>query len=78
MKFFLQRKLDASRLCFRNFPGGPLVKSLPSNAGDTGSIPGWGMKITQTEGLLRLCAITKRSPHNTTKILHAATDPRQQ
>ena len=25
--------------------GGPLVKSLPSSAEDTGSIPGWGAKI---------------------------------
>ena len=25
-----------------NFPGGPIVKNLPSNAGDTGSIPGPG------------------------------------
>ena len=24
------------------FPGGPVVKNLPANAGDLGSIPGWG------------------------------------
>ena len=24
----------------RDFPGGPVVKNLPSNAGDMGSIPG--------------------------------------
>ena len=24
------------------FPGGSVVKNLPANAGDTGSIPGWG------------------------------------
>ena len=24
----------------RDFPGGPVVKNLPSNAGDAGSIPG--------------------------------------
>ena len=29
----------------RDFPGGPEVKSLPGNAGDSGSIPGWGTKI---------------------------------
>ena len=23
-----------------DFPGGPVVKTLPANAGDTGSIPG--------------------------------------
>ena len=26
----------------RDLPGGPLVKSLPSNAGDVGLIPGHG------------------------------------
>ena len=29
-----------------DFPGGPVVKNMPSNAGDTGSIPGQGTKIT--------------------------------
>ena len=28
-----------------DFPGGPVVKTSPSNAGDVGSIPGWGPKI---------------------------------
>ena len=28
-----------------NFPGGPVVMPLPSNAGDTGLIPGWRTKI---------------------------------
>ena len=27
-----------------DFPGGPVVKTLPSNAGGAGSIPGWGAK----------------------------------
>ena len=26
----------------RGFLGGSIVKNLPANAGDTGSIPGWG------------------------------------
>ena len=26
----------------RDFPGGPVVKNLPDNAGDMGSSPGWG------------------------------------
>ena len=30
---------------FRDFPGGPVVKTLPSNAGRAGSIPGQGAKI---------------------------------
>ena len=29
----------------RDFPGGPVVKNLPCNAGNVGSIPGWGTKI---------------------------------
>ena len=27
---------------WRDFPGGAVVKNLPANAGDTGSIPGPG------------------------------------
>ena len=34
------------------FPGGPLVKNLPSNAGDVGWIPGWGTKIPLATGQL--------------------------
>ena len=30
----------------RDFPGGPAVNTLPSNAGSVGTIPGWGTKIT--------------------------------
>ena len=29
----------------RDFPGGPVVKTLPSNAGGAGSIPGQGAKL---------------------------------
>ena len=29
-----------------DFPGSPVVKTLPSNAGGVGSIPGQGAKIT--------------------------------
>ena len=28
-----------------DFPGGPVVKTLPSNAGGAGSIPGWGAGV---------------------------------
>ena len=28
-----------------DFPGSPVVKTSPSNAGGVGSIPGWGAKI---------------------------------
>ena len=42
-----------------DFPGNPVVKSLPSNAGDTGSIPDQGTKIPHVAGQL--------SPHATMK-----------
>ena len=32
---------------FRDFPGSPVVKTSPSNAGGAGSIPGQGTKIPQ-------------------------------
>ena len=42
----------------QDFPGGPVVKNLPSNAGDTGSIPGLGTRFPHAAGQL--------SPHATT------------
>ena len=42
----------------RDFPGGPVVKNLPSNAGDAGLIPGQGPKIPHAVGqLLSPCAL---------------------
>ena len=32
------------------FAGGPVVKNLPSNAGDSSSIPGQGTKIPHAAG----------------------------
>ena len=48
---------------FRNsflggFPGGPVVKNLTSNAGDSGLIPGWGTKILHTVRQLSPSATT--------------------
>ena len=42
----------------RDFPGGPVVKNPPYNAGDAGSIPGQGTKTPH--------AVGKLSPHATT------------
>ena len=42
----------------RDVPGGPVVKNLPSNAGDVCSIPGRGTKIPRAAGQL--------SPHAAT------------
>ena len=41
-----------------DFPGGPVVKNPPSNAGDVGSIPGQGTKIPHAAGQLNLHATT--------------------
>ena len=35
-----------SKECSQDFPGGPVVKNLPHNAGDVDSIPGQGTKIS--------------------------------
>ena len=37
-----RRQSQDSSLHLGDFPGGPGVKSLPANAGNTGSIPGLG------------------------------------
>ena len=42
-----------------SFPGGPVANSLASNAGDAGSIPGWGTKLAYTAEQLSLCATTR-------------------
>jgi len=36
-----------------DFPGSPVAKNPPSNAGDRGSIPGKGSKIPHVVGQLR-------------------------
>ena len=41
-----------------DFPDGPVVKNLPSNAGDEGSIPGRGPKIPHAAGQLSLRTTT--------------------
>ena len=53
---------------FRDFPCGSVVKNLPGNAGDMGSIPGQGTEIPcvaeQLSGVPQLenpCTATKRS-----------------
>ena len=32
------------------FPGGTVVKNMPANAGDMGSIPGWGRSPEEGNG----------------------------
>ena len=47
-----------------DFPGGPVVKNPPSNAGDMGSVPGRGTNIPHAAGQL--------SPFATLPSLHAS------
>ena len=47
-----------------DFPGGPVVKNPPSNAGDTGSIPGQGTKIPHAVGQMSLHATTTEPAHH--------------
>ena len=53
-----RRSLDVER---KNFPGSPVVKNLPSNAGDAGSIPGCRTKIPQVTGQLSPQAETREA-----------------
>ena len=43
---------------YKNFHGGPVVKSLPTNEGDTGLIPGPGPKIPHAMEQLSPCTTT--------------------
>ena len=40
---------DQKKCKSRDFPGGPVVKNLPSDAGEAGLIPGQGTKIPPAE-----------------------------
>ena len=51
----------------RDFPGGPVVKNPPYNAGDKGSIPGWGTKIPHAAGQLSPRAPQLRSLRTSTR-----------
>ena len=45
--------------CIEDFPGSPMVKNLPYNAGYVGLIPGWRTKIPRAEEQLSPCATTR-------------------
>ena len=53
-----ERERKSENICGGDFPGGPVVKNPPSNAGDAGSIPGWGTKIPHALGQLSVGATT--------------------
>ena len=46
----LRHLAKANRCRAMDFPGGPVVKTLPSNAGGVGPIPCWGAKIPHVSG----------------------------
>ena len=58
-----------------DFPGGPMVKNPPSNAGDAGSIPHRGTKIPHATGQLRLHAATTEPVHHNYRA-HVLFSPR--
>ena len=45
----LQKK---KKISLKDFPGGPVVKNLPTYAGDSGSIPDWRTKTPHAAGQL--------------------------
>ena len=55
----------STKKIYRDFPGGPVVKNPPYNAGGGGSIPGRGTRIPHAEGQLSR-RVTTREPvcHN--------------
>ena len=54
-----KKKIAKKNVAEEDFPGGPVVKNLSSNAGDVGLIPGWGTKIPHALGQLILCMAMK-------------------
>ena len=48
-------KINFLKVNFRHFPGSPVIKTSPSNAGVAGLIPGWGTNPT--------CFRAKKSKH---------------
>ena len=56
--FFSREKHHLKKKQVRDLPGGPVVKDPPFNAGDAGSVPGQGTKITHAMGQLSPCTTT--------------------
>ena len=74
-RWILNGGSNINTMTSQDAPSGPVVKNLPSNAGDKGSTPGLGTEIPHTTGQLSLCAITRekdlipqeRPPHAASK-----------
>ena len=48
----MEQSLHTIEIKSGDIPGGPIVKNLPSNSKDMGSIPGQGTKIPHTADLM--------------------------
>ena len=53
----------------RDFPGDPVAKNLPFNAGDAGSAPGWGTKIPHATEQLSLCTTATKPTRSRARVL---------
>ena len=53
--------ITESKILVQDFPGGPVVESPPSSAGDEDLIPGCGTKIPSAAGQLSLLATTREA-----------------
>ena len=53
--------ITESKFLVQDFPGGPVVESPPSSAGDKDSIPGCGAKIPSAAGQLSLHTTTREA-----------------
>ena len=56
-------KLDVLMYC-RDFPGGPVLKNSPCNAGELGLVPGWGTKISHAVEQPSPCDATTEPVHS--------------
>ena len=87
LNMYLQDKFleELSQIMFLNvsvfwdFPGGPVVKNPPSNAGNSGSIPGLETKISRatkiSHGQLSPCAATPEKALCLEKPIHPKEEP---
>ena len=82
MKKFSESQ-NGNKKMHRDFPGGPVVKNLPSNAGHAGSIPSQGTKIPHAVRQLsphapttELACVNERVRHAANYRAHALWSPR--
>ena len=62
----------------QDFPGSPVAKSLPSNAGCAGSIPGWGEKIPYVQKTSKPRSSMVTNSTNTLNMVHIKKKKKEQ